>query len=56
MVVLILAKVQDAHEDKRYLTAKLPEVNFVAARDESEVGDSIEKAEVIACACVRSDN
>lgn len=49
MNVLILGKDQDAHEYKSYLTADFPEVNFFSAREESEVGDFIEKADILVC-------
>ena len=49
MNVLILGKEQDAHKYKSYLTADFPEVNFFSAREESEVGDFIEKADVLVC-------
>jgi D-2-hydroxyacid dehydrogenase (NADP+) len=49
MNVLILGKEQDAHEYKSYLTADFPEVNFFSAREESEVGDFIEKADILVC-------
>jgi D-2-hydroxyacid dehydrogenase (NADP+) len=49
MNVLILGKEQDAHEYKSYLTADFPEVNFFSVWEESEVGDLIEKADVLVC-------
>jgi D-2-hydroxyacid dehydrogenase (NADP+) len=49
MNVLILSKIQDAHEYKRYLTADFPEVNFLSAKEESEVGDFMEKTDVLVC-------
>jgi phosphoglycerate dehydrogenase-like enzyme len=49
MNVLILGKEQDAHEYKSYLTADFPEVNFFSVWEESEVGDFIEKADVLVC-------
>jgi D-2-hydroxyacid dehydrogenase (NADP+) len=49
MNVLILGKEQDAHEYKSYLTADFPEVNFFSVWEESDVGDLIEKADVLVC-------
>jgi phosphoglycerate dehydrogenase-like enzyme len=49
MNVLILGKEQDAHEYKSYLTEDFPEVNFFSVWEESEVGDLIEKADVLVC-------
>lgn len=49
MNVLILGKEQNAHEFKRYLTDEFPEVNFFSAIEESEVGDFIEKVDVLLC-------
>jgi D-2-hydroxyacid dehydrogenase (NADP+) len=49
MNVLILGKEQNAHEFKSYLTGEFPEVNFFSAREESEVGDFIEKADILLC-------
>ena len=48
MNVLILCKDVDPHLYKSYLTADYPDVNFVAAVEEDEVGDFIEKADVLA--------
>ena len=47
MNVLILSRDQNPHEFKSYLTEEFPDVNFVAAREEKEAGDFIEKAEVL---------
>lgn len=49
MNVLILGKEQNAHEFKRFLMADFPEVNFFSAREEDEVGDFIEKADILVC-------
>ena len=49
MNVLILGKEQDAHEYKSYLTEDFPQVNFFSVWEESEVGDLIEKADVLVC-------
>lgn len=49
MNVLILGKEQNAHEYKSHLVGEFPEVNFFSATEESEVGDFIEKANVIVC-------
>jgi D-2-hydroxyacid dehydrogenase (NADP+) len=49
MNVLILGKEQDAHAYKSHMVDQFPEVNFFSAREESEVGDFIEKADVIVC-------
>ena len=49
MDVLILGNELNAHEFKSYLTAEFPEINFFSAREENEVGDFIEKADVLLC-------
>jgi phosphoglycerate dehydrogenase-like enzyme len=49
MNVLILGKEQNAHEYKSHLIDEFPEVQFFSAREESEVGDFIEKADVLVC-------
>jgi D-2-hydroxyacid dehydrogenase (NADP+) len=48
MNVLILSSVFDAQEFKGYLTSDFPEVTFLAASEEAEVGDFIEKTHVLA--------
>jgi phosphoglycerate dehydrogenase-like enzyme len=48
MNVLILSKDQNPYEFRDYLTQEFPDVNFIAAREEKEAGDFIEKAEVLA--------
>jgi len=47
MNVLILSRDQNPHEFKSYLTEDFPDVNFVAAREEKDAGDFIEKADVL---------
>jgi phosphoglycerate dehydrogenase-like enzyme len=47
MDVLILSKDQNPYEFKDYVAREFPDVNFVAAREEKEAGDFIEKAEVL---------
>jgi D-2-hydroxyacid dehydrogenase (NADP+) len=47
--ILILGKEQNAHEFKSHLTDEFPEVSFFSAVEESEVGDFIEKADVLVC-------
>lgn len=49
MNVLILGRELNAHEYKSHLTDEFPKVNFFSAREESEVGDFIEKADVLVC-------
>jgi phosphoglycerate dehydrogenase-like enzyme len=48
MNVLIFSKDQNPYEFKDYLTEEFPDVKFVAAREETEAGDFVEKAEVLA--------
>ena len=48
MNVLILSSVYDAQEFKSYLISDFPDVTFLAAKEEDEVGDFIEKADVLA--------
>ena len=47
MDVLILNAEHDAQEFKNYIASDFPDVNFLAACEEDEVGDFIEKAEVL---------
>ena len=47
MNVLILSRDQNPHDFKSYLTEEFPDVNFVAAREEKDAGDFIEKADVL---------
>jgi phosphoglycerate dehydrogenase-like enzyme len=47
MNVLILCKDVDPHLYKSYLTSDFPDVNFQAAAKEDEVGDYIEKADIL---------
>jgi len=47
MNVLIFSREQNAQEFKSYLTADFPDVTFLAAKEEDEVGDFIEKADVL---------
>ena len=47
MNVLILSSDQNPHEFKSHLTQEFPDVNFVAAREEKEAEDFIEKADVL---------
>ncbi len=49
MNVLILGKEQNAHEFKKFLMVDFAEVNFFSAREESEVGDFIEIADILIC-------
>lgn len=49
MNVLVLGKEQNAHEFKNQLVDEFPELNFFSAREESEVGDFIEKADILVC-------
>ena len=48
MNVLILCKDVDPHLYKSYLTADYPDVNFMAAVKEDEVGDFIETTDILA--------
>ncbi|MDB9822578.1 D-2-hydroxyacid dehydrogenase [Deltaproteobacteria bacterium] len=47
MYVLILNAEHDAHEFKSHVASDFPDINFLAAREEDEVGDFIEKAEIL---------
>jgi D-2-hydroxyacid dehydrogenase (NADP+) len=47
MNVLILSREHDPYEFKGYLTPDFPEVNFFPAKEEAEVGDFIEKADIL---------
>lgn len=49
MNVLILGKEQNAHDYKSHLTDEFPEVTFFSATEEGEVGDFIEKADILVC-------
>jgi D-2-hydroxyacid dehydrogenase (NADP+) len=48
MNIVILSSVFDAHEFLSYVTPDFPEVTFLAAREEAEIGDFIEKTQVLA--------
>ena len=47
MNVLILGSEPDAQEFKSYLTSDFPAVTFLAVKEEDEVGDFIEKADIL---------
>ena len=49
MNILILGNEQNAHEFKSHLTDEFPELNFFSALEEDEVGDFIEKADILVC-------
>lgn len=48
MNILIVTSVFDAQQFKGYLTSDFPDVTFLAVREEAEVGDFIEKTNVLA--------
>ncbi len=47
MNVLIFSPEQNAQEFKSYLTSDFPDVTFLAAKEEEEIGDFIERADVL---------
>jgi D-2-hydroxyacid dehydrogenase (NADP+) len=49
MNILILGKEQNAHEFKSYLTGEFPEHHFFSALEEDDVGDFIERADILVC-------